>query len=171
MGPRRFRPSTIRIEENCYKGRFGTPKTRSSRRTAALPQVVVRGLLAHRSHSSNTEPEALVFATSGSKPLDAGWLLSDQLKPACKRVGLRLIDFHTLRHTHSTLLHATGTPLKVAQAQLGHSSVAMTLGVYTHALPDAQKQAVERLEDLLFPNVPKLDPADGTVSKEVQQIQ
>jgi Phage integrase family len=79
------------------------------------------------------------------------------LRTACKRAGLQRIDWHTLRHTHGTLLHSQGTPLKVAQAPLGHSHMATTLDVYAHASVTAQRDAVNLLEGQLFPNVPKLE--------------
>ncbi len=47
-------------------------------------------------------------------------------------------------------------PAKIAQQQLGHATVETTLSVYTHAIPETHRQAVENLERVLFPNVPKL---------------
>jgi integrase len=74
------------------------------------------------------------------------------------------------RHTRS-LLHAQGTPLKVAQAQLGHSHMATTLEVYTHASGSAQRDAVNMLADQLFPSVPKFDSSGNTAQEEPQTIQ
>jgi hypothetical protein len=31
-----------------------------------------------------------------------------------------------------------------------------TLNIYTHAIPDSQRRAVEKVGEILFPNVPKL---------------
>ena len=42
--------------------------------------------------------------------------------------------------------------MKVAQAQLGHSHMATTLDIYTHASGSAQRDAVNLLEEQLFPN-------------------
>jgi integrase len=81
------------------------------------------------------------------------------------------IDWHTLRHTHGTLLHTQGTPLKVAQAQLGHSHMATTLEIYTHASASAQREAVTLLESQLFPNVPKSDESGNTAQEEAQLLQ
>jgi integrase len=75
------------------------------------------------------------------------------------------------RHTHGTLLHSQGTPLKVAQAQLGHSHMATTLEVYTHASVSAQREAVNLLEGQLFPNVPKFDGSGNTTQEEPQLLQ
>jgi len=63
------------------------------------------------------------------------------------------------------------TLLKVAQAQLGHSHMAMTLEVYTHASGSAQRDAVNMLADQLFPNVPKLNGSGNTTQEEHQVIQ
>ena len=45
-----------------------------------------------------------------------------------------------------------GVPVAVAQAQLGHADPRITLSIYTHVIPGAQRQAVEQLERHLFPN-------------------
>lgn len=146
---------TLRVEETCYKGTFGTPKTRASRREVPLTLAVVQALQAHRVSCRDTADDALVFATRQGTPLAANNLRKRQLHPASQQAGLGLIDWHSLRHTHGTLLHEQGTPLRVAQAQLGHSHMTTTLQIYTHASGSAQRQAVDLLESLLFPSVPK----------------
>jgi len=146
---------TLRVEETCYKGTFGSPKTRASRREVPLAPAVVQALQAQRVSCRDTADGALVFATRQGTPLAAKNLLRRQLRPASQKAGLGSIDWHCLRHTHGTLLHEQGTPLRVAQAQLGHSQMTTTLQIYTHASGSAQKQAVDHLESLLFPNVPK----------------
>ena len=162
---------TLLVAETCYKGHFGTPKTRASKREVPLAPVVVRELKEHYSRSVDHSPSALVFATDQSTPLAAANLRRESLSTACKRVGLQRIDWHTLRHTHGTLLHSQGTPLKVAQAQLGHSHMATTLEVYTHASASAQRDAVNLLEDQLFPNVPKFERSGNTTQDESQLVQ
>jgi integrase len=152
---------TLRVEETCYHGHFGTPKTKASRRELPLRSVVVQALLAHRLRYSDKSDEALVFCTSNGTPLASNNLRKRQLHPACVRAGLAPINWHTLRHTHGTLLHEQGTPLRVAQAQLGHSHMTTTLEVYTHASASAQRQAVDQLENQLFPNVPKFAEVAG----------
>src|SRR5712692_7062163 len=125
----------------------------------------------HYSRSDGHSPVALVFATDQGAPLSADNLRKKSLRTACRRAGLPRIDWHTLRHTHGTLLHSQGTPLKVAQAQLGHSHMATTLEVYTHASVSAQRDAVNLLEGQLFPNVPKLENSGNTAHEESQLVQ
>jgi len=50
-----------------------------------------------------------------------------------------------LRHTHATLLLAEGVNPRVVQERLGHSQVSLTLGTYSHVLPDLQREAAERV--------------------------
>jgi outer membrane protein OmpA-like peptidoglycan-associated protein len=66
--------------------------------------------------SANRSPEGLVFATRHGGPMVSNNLRKRGLQSACKRAGLPRINWHSLRHTHGTLLHVQGTPLKVAQA-------------------------------------------------------
>lgn len=162
---------TLLVAETCYKGHFGTPKTRASRREVPLAPVVVRELKKHYSLSADHSRETLVFSSGSGVPLAANNLRRKSLGTACKRAGLQRIDWHTLRHTHGTLLHSQGTPLKVAQAQLGHSHMATTLEVYTHASASAQRDAVNLLENQLFPNVPKFDESGSTAQEEPQLLQ
>lgn len=109
----------------------------------------------HFTTSPDRKVEALVFATRHGGPLASDNLRNRGLRSACKRAGLPRLNWHALRHTHGTLLHIQGTPLKVAQAQLGHSDLATTLEVYTHASVIAQREAVNLLESQVFPSVPK----------------
>jgi integrase len=150
-----FIRETLVVAETCYMGRFGTPKTRASRREVPLSPAVVEALKAQFSGSADRNAEALVFATRNGGPLASNNLRNRGLRSACKRAGLPKLSWHALRRTHGTLLHVQGTPLKVAQAQLGYSDLATTLEVYTHASVVAQREAVNLLEWQLFPSVPK----------------
>ena len=66
-------------------------------------------------------------------------------------VGLPEIRFHDLRHTCATLLFTRGVHPKIVSEVLGHSSVSITLDVYSHVIPglgDAAALAMDAaLED------------------------
>jgi integrase len=102
-----------------------------------------------------SEPDGSVFATTKGTPLSDKNLYNRQLAPACDAIGLPRVSWHSFRHTHATLLHEAGESLKTAQALLGHSNLETALGVYTHAIPDAQRRAVERVAGVLDPVGPK----------------
>jgi len=67
-------------------------------------------------------------------------------------------------------LHSQGTPLKVAQAQLGHSHMATTLEVYTRAGGSVQRDAVNLLEEQLIPNVTKADESRKIAQEKPQLL-
>jgi integrase len=65
-----------------------------------------------------------------------------------EKAGLRRIRFHDLRHTFASLLIQNGEPLAYVKEQLGHSSIKITVDVYGHLVPGANRQAVNRLPSL-----------------------
>ena len=69
-----------------------------------------------------------------------------------EKIGLDNEGFvlYSLRHTCATLLLAKGENAKVVSERLGHSSVKMTLDIYSHVLPDMQQGASDKLESLLY---------------------
>ena len=56
--------------------------------------------------------------------------------------------FHDLRHSAATILLTSGVHPKVVQERLGHSTIAMTLDVYSHVLPSIQQEAADKIDDL-----------------------
>jgi integrase len=79
----------------------------------------------------------------------------DQLKRCEKhlteqeRDTLPEIRLHDLRHTHATLLLASGKPIKVVSERLGHASATVTLTVYAHVLPGNQRDAADSFAALV----------------------
>src|SRR5262249_26467855 len=109
-----------------------------------------------RNRSLRRRPDDLVFANRGCGPYRESNLLERVIQPAAKAVGLGRVTWHQLRHVHASLLHDLGVRPKVAQKQLGHATIETTLNVYTHVVQDTHRKAIENLERVLFPNVPKL---------------
>ena len=58
--------------------------------------------------------------------------------------------FHDLRHTHATFLISAGVDVKTVSRRLGHSSVSMTLNIYTHVLPAMDKKASDTIHSMLL---------------------
>jgi integrase len=75
--------------------------------------------------------------------------LDREFKKLAHGAGVRRIKLHGLRHTSATLLLQAGVPPHVVQQRLGHRSIAITLGVYAHALPAMQQDAAAKLAALL----------------------
>ena len=66
-----------------------------------------------------------------------------------KRFGLPHLTFHGLRHAFATLALVGGMPAKAVSEHLGHSSVVITLDLYSHVLPNMQEELVNVVANLL----------------------
>jgi integrase len=141
---------TLEVAENYSSGEFGPPKTKSSRRVIPISSALACVLENQRARVNSATPEDLVFQTAKGTPLSDKNLYNRELAPECDKIGQPRISWHSFRHTHATLLHASGEPLKTAQALLGHSDLETTLNVYTHTVSDSQKRAVEQVAGALF---------------------
>lgn len=65
------------------------------------------------------------------------------------KLKVRHIRFHDLRHTCASLLLSGGVHPKVVQELLGHSSIKVTLDLYSHTMPNMQSDAVKALDQML----------------------
>lgn len=135
---------------------FTPPKTTKSRRKVELTKTAVAALrsrrarqLAERLASAGAWSDLdLVFADEAGGPTSP-----DRLRWAFQRVlaqaGLPRIRFHDLRHTAATLLLGRGVHPKIVSEMLGHSTIAITLDLYSHVTPTMQREAAAVLESVL----------------------
>lgn len=77
-----------------------------------------------------------------------GTILSRQcvyqaFKRMCKARNVQYHSFHSLRHTHASVLLAAGVHPKIVQERLGHSKISTTMDTYSHLLPGMQQVAVD----------------------------
>ncbi len=66
-----------------------------------------------------------------------------------EKYELEHIRFHDLRHSNATLMLEGNIPAKIASQRLGHSSIQVTLDIYSHVRDEAQKETVELIDNLL----------------------
>jgi integrase len=138
---------------------FTEPKSMKSRRTIALSPSAI---LVLRDHMTKRKLELsflditqkdtdLVFATIDGKPLRPN-TITRAWETTAKHAGLKVIRLHDARHTHASLMLKQGIHPKIVQERLGHSSIQMTLDIYSHVAPGLQEAAAKRFEDLIKAN-------------------
>ena len=138
--------------------RFKDTKTHKHR-GVALTDIGIAALKRHRARQLEQrlaagprwEDNDLVFTTRHGKPLQPWNVLRDTYEPLLKAAGVPRVRFHDLRHTTASLLVSLGVPLKVVQEILGHSQQSTTADTYSHVLPGLQRDAMDRLNQLLTP--------------------
>ena len=136
----------ITIDKNYTHGRIGTPKNGKTRKVD-MSHELVKVLKEWRLACPNGENN-LVFPNGDGEYQDANNMAKRRFKPSLQRAGIDSIRFHDLRHTYASLLLANGVPMKYVQHQLGHSSIKMTMDLYTHLLPEVNEQCINLLDRL-----------------------
>ena len=136
---------------------IGEPKTAKGRRSIALDDGTVAVLRAHRKLmleerllvGPDFADEGLVFHYPDGSCLrpDA---VSAQFLRRVERHGLTRLTLHGLRHTWATLALEQGIHPRVVQERLGHSTIAITLGIYSHVSPTLHDEAANEVAGLFL---------------------
>ncbi|RWM08943.1 site-specific integrase [Mesorhizobium sp.] len=132
--------------------RYKEPKSGRAR-TVALSAATVAELKAHRTRQAEEQlklgirPEAdsFVVAQVDGQPLQPRSLTHEWIRVLGK-TKLPRIRFHDLRHTHASQMLSAGVHPKVASERLGHSTIGITLDLYSHVMPGMQADAAEAVD-------------------------
>lgn len=131
---------------------IGPPKTNASRRRFAISSLAVGSLERHRETERTAgrgRESDLIFTSTNGEPVRRQNFLRRDFYPLLERAELPRIHFHDLRHSAASMLAASGTPVVVVAALLGHVDPAITLRTYQHAFEGAAGDASRRLGDAL----------------------
>ena len=91
----------------------------------------------------------LLFCNDEGKPLDPDSLIKRHFLPALRRAKLRMIPFHSLRHSNVALRIEEGHNSKYIQRQLGHASIQTTLDRYGHLISETNQEGAKGLDSRL----------------------
>ncbi len=123
------------------------PKTRSSLRDIPLTADML-GLLGAQNINEHDLNE-YIFKSRNGKPLGR-----DSVQDEIDRIILRInengysferITPHVFRHTFATRAIEAGMSPQVLKSILGHSSLAMTMDLYSHVMPDTKAEEMEKI--------------------------
>ncbi|MED4495618.1 site-specific integrase [Heyndrickxia coagulans] len=87
----------------------------------------------------------LVFVNTKMHPVTNN-AVNKTLRTLCKKIGIKEITCHGLRHTHASMLLYKGVNIKYISRRLGHKDIVTTLQTYSHIL-DEMEQAESRVVD------------------------
>jgi len=132
------------------------PKTASSRRSIALPEVAAEALRKHRLRQlqirlalgAEWEDHDLVFPNTFGRPMQSQQA-TRIWHEALKKAGLPRMPLHAARHTHASLLIMGGANARIVQERLGHANVSITLSIYSHLLPNSDAEIARKFDALL----------------------
>lgn len=150
----------VRVERNMIQKGDGifdldSPKSAAGYRSITIGQTLIAELKAKRKaqienrlrYGNLYNDTNFVCTWENGNPVTPGYIkyrsrkLSDQL-------GFPY-SFHSLRHTHATLLLEAGEKPKVVQQRLGHAKITTTMDTYMHVTREMQNNTVTRFESFL----------------------
>lgn len=159
-----FNNSTISIKQTLVNTRnglqFQSPKSETSNRVIIAPQKVVEELKLYKEKQNTIkdimgeayEDNDLVNCYGNGKAINPS-TFSKTFYDELQKRKLPHIRFHDLRHTNATIMLKHNIPAKVASERLGHSTIGITLDLYSHVLKEMQQEAANKINDALFPEL------------------
>jgi integrase len=126
-------------------------------REAEAPSTLQRHLRAHRATQAEDRllagtqwaDHGLVFCQPNGKHIDPRRDWADW-KALLAEAGVRDARLHDARHTAATLMMIQKVPARVVMQVLGHSQISLTLGTYSHVVPELATEAAERMGTALW---------------------
>nr|DAR95379.1 MAG TPA: Integrase [Caudoviricetes sp.] len=136
-----------------YKQETNSPKSKSSLRDIDIDQATVSMLKQYKRRQVQEAwqlgcSETVVFSDFIHE-YPNNRTLQTRLRTHFKRAKVTNIGFHGFRHTHASLLLNSGIPYKELQHRLGHSTLSMTMDIYSHLSKENAKKAVSFYETAL----------------------
>ena len=71
-----------------------------------------------------------------------------EIKLLCKKLKIKEITFHGLRHTHASIMIFKGVNLMAISKHLGHANLAITTNTYSHTLKELEFQESQKMKSI-----------------------
>ena len=148
-----FKDNHINIIQTLASGKdnrlyLEQPKTKNSKRIVSLDKQTMEVLKHWKKEQrkmmfqlgyNTMNDEQLVFSNIENSFLQVSkprkWMLQ-----TIHKNNLKEISIHGFRHTHATLLLEAGVSPKVISERLGHSSIQITLDLYSHVTEEMERE-------------------------------
>lgn len=153
-----FAQRLLFIRRSVNRAHVQTVKSKASKKPVPMQTYLAEILENHLKNFRQT-PEQWLFANQRNRPYSADKVVMTKLWPILDALKIPRCGLHAFRHTLSSLMLEGGASPAVAQAQLRHSDPRVTLGVYGHVIGDSQRDALEKVAEILRPNAPKFEPS------------
>jgi integrase len=146
------------LEQTAAGLRFKAPKNDRGR-TVTLPTFAVGELRRLKREQAESllmlgvrqTGDTLVCARADGAPLQPVALTHLFTRLIERIADLPRVRFHDLRHTHATQLLLAGVHPRIAQERLGHSTVVLTLDLYSHVTATMQEDAAAKIDEAFRP--------------------
>ena len=131
-----------------------TPKTRTSTRDIPMTAATLEHIEAQRKYwgFKVVKLDQYLFCNENGEPISKERVQAE-IERTIKRIRAAGYDFpritsHVFRHTFATRAIEAGMQPQVLKTILGHSSLAMTMDLYSHVLPDTKAEEMEKIANV-----------------------
>jgi integrase len=161
-----FEKKTIRVNKSSDDNtrQIRQPKTKNSTAMLPMPSALETLLRNYLEYHWKPNSAGLLFPNrKGTHPRWRDNVVKYGLKPVLRKLGIPDAEtgLHAFRHGLATELAEAAVPIPVLQQQMRHADVRTTLKVYAHAIPQSQRDAMERIGHSISTNV--LNNAESAV--------
>lgn len=131
------------------------PKTAKSKRTFAIPELLVKSLSEYKEWYEQQKE------LWGDRWIDSGSVFiqrdGKRVHPAnikmwvtktCRLAGIRHFSVHSLRHTNISLQIMAGVPIVTVAGRAGHSRTSTTTDTYAYYVQSSDKSAAQTLNSI-----------------------
>lgn len=127
-----------------------TTKTKAGVREVPIP-AIIRDAIIEQMKLADCHKEDLLFVSNAGTyvdPVNANHVL----KRICKKLGIKNVTTHTLRHSFATRCIEAGMRAVALQRILGHSSIDITLNTYTSVFNRYKQSELEKVNNYYMNN-------------------
>lgn len=145
-----FEHNAILIERavEFHTGELQDPKTPAARRAVVMLPALKPVLQDYHGSQEDPDPDDFLFTREDGRPLSTS-TVEKKFAKAVEASKLKDVPLHSLRHTLSSSLLASGASIKALQRTLGHTTATMTLDTYSHLLQEDIESAAAKASQLL----------------------
>jgi len=90
----------------------------------------------------------LAFPSESGGPLDPDNFRHRVFYDVIEKANMPKFRLHDIRHTFASILLQNGEPIHYVKEQMGHASITTTVDTYGHVMPNANRNAVNKLDDV-----------------------
>ena len=144
-----WRGDSFQIEGTAWRGtlRHGKAKTKGSKASVAIPDVLQPALAMWREQNTATATDDLIFPSEKGTPMRPENWLRRRLKPIATALKIGVpVNFQVLRRTFATNAQGFGTP-KDVQTHLRHSDIGTTMNEYTQPVSESVRKLVNAVSN------------------------
>ena len=150
-----FDRRVINVRRSAWYGRVQTVKSKASAAPVVLADQLAE-LLKEYLTAWQPNPDEFLFLNRNGRPFAANKVVEYGLWPVLDKLKIPRCGMHAFRHCHASLLMDVGANPTVARDQMRHSDARITLGVYAHAIGNSQRDAVNKVGEILLPKSAEL---------------